>query len=253
MVDGYDQEKHPDSAKEGAGDQTRGPSIAAVTDPLHPTHKTEPVKEKWWKQPEHVIQVFVLLFVASYTILTFFLLQTSKDTERRQLRAYVGIDSKTVELKCGSCVPTALRRDTKAFYDDDFVGIGIHNFGQTPAHELTSRSNWKEMPFGAELPKDFDYPDNPPIESAYPMSKSTLNPTESAIAGNQFGAETVAIIIRAREHQASMYIYGHIDYKDVFDKPRTTPFCFRYAPDTTDEAHRFPLCPEHNSPAKDDW
>ncbi len=33
--------------------------------------------EVWWKQPEHIIQIAILLFVGAYTVLTFCLLWTS--------------------------------------------------------------------------------------------------------------------------------------------------------------------------------
>jgi hypothetical protein len=45
------------------------------------------------------------------------------------------------------------------------------------------------------------------------------------------------------QKRGSLYLYGHIDYCDVFGKPRSVGYCYIYVPDVGEQ---LPLCDRHN-------
>jgi hypothetical protein len=71
-----------------------------------------------------LINVATLLFVGTYTILTLCLLVVSRDTERGQLRAYVGTIPGDVE-KFGDA-------------ENQRFTLTVKNFGDTPAYDVGS-------------------------------------------------------------------------------------------------------------------
>ena len=52
--------------------------------------------------------------------------------------------------------------------------------------------------------------------------------------------------IRRCRKERSVFIYGHIDYIDVFDKPQTTKFCYQYFPVEVGIGHSLVVYDEHN-------
>ncbi|WP_213772654.1 hypothetical protein [Bradyrhizobium sp. dw_78] len=168
-----------------------------------------------------------------------------------QLRAYLAMDAKAFELHCESCDPPDAPKIEKksAFYRGNFIMVFVRNSGQTPAIDSYMHGSWKEMPFGATLPLDFKFPN---IENNVLDDKGTVNPGDSIPGAEDLSSETIQMINRARKHQATIFFYGEIVFRDVFKKIRRTPFCRIYDPDIGDETLRFGDCPEHNSPAQDD-
>ena len=167
-----------------------------------------------------------------------------------QLRAYVGTEAKRFELRCASCDATAPRAEKTAngFYKDDYIIITFRNSGQTPANNLSVTGSWKEMPFGKPLPLDFDYPNT--IDDGVDC-RGVVNPGDLMPAGQLLTPERIAMVKRARNHEATIYFYGEISYRDVFGKNRSTPYCRVYDPDVAD-AFSFGFCPQHNTPAEGD-
>jgi hypothetical protein len=133
----------------------------------------------------------------------------------------------------------------------DYILIGLRNSGQTPAYDLSVTLSWKEMPFGQPLPKGFDYPETGDLNSP-DGSKMAVNPGDAIPGGRVLTSEQIAMVKRAKNHQATIYFYGDIKYRDVFGKQRLSPYCREYDPDITDQSLSFLACTDHNSPAIDD-
>jgi hypothetical protein len=205
VVDGPDQEEPSDSAQQGAGNQTRGTRVAAVAESIQPTQETQSVKEKWWRQPEHIIQVAILLFVASYTVLTFCIWQTSRDTEKRQLRAYVAV--KSVKFDPGS------------------VAIELDNSGVTPADDVKIFSNWQTRPIGQRnaLCKDFSFPEQSQCDGD--RSAAIVTPHNPLTTPNLICEKVRADGQQAQAGSVDWVLYGHITYEDVFKEHHASTFC----------------------------
>jgi hypothetical protein len=98
------------------------------------------------------------------------------------------------------------------------------------------------MPFGHPLPKDFSYPE-PQVDPA-DGGKLAVNPGDTIPAGCTLTPEDIAMVKRAIDHKASIYIYGEIRYRDVFGKPRLSPYCRAYDPDNRRQGPRLWRLPQ---------
>jgi hypothetical protein len=103
--------------------------------------------------------------------------------------------------------------------------LPMENSGTTPTRNLTGHIN---RAFGAEMPKNFTYPD-----ASEPGSRDDLTP----VIGPRDSYPLEAIVSRQQyemwqRHEAHLYIYGWVEYNDIFDKtPRhITRFCYEAIP-----------------------
>jgi hypothetical protein len=167
------------------------------------------------------------------------------DTERRELRAYLGVDNP--ELHCPLCLTTDPTKPIEIRPEDilsNMVILYLHNGGRTPAYNVNGRGVLWEIDFGQQLPKAFDFFDNSALN--FTPGSATLNPGQRHPAHFIMGEEEILRIARAHAHKATVFFYGHISYADVFGAQLSTPFCFQYLPDHPDDS--FSNCPEHNTP-----
>ncbi|MBX9587596.1 MAG: hypothetical protein K2X50_10110 [Gammaproteobacteria bacterium] len=144
---------------------------------------------------------------------------------KKESRAYIGVtgfklnckklkevESKPLELKPGDLI-------------QDNIVVFVKNGGKTPARILNSHCSMQSFSFGYLLPKDFSYLDINTFEqnNIGPMnSQIVLLPGE--ITWYNFPVD-LNEIKKARNKEISLYCYGHIDYLDIFKKPRITNFC----------------------------
>jgi hypothetical protein len=235
--------------------ETRPPGSAATA--LAVDNRPIPDAAKPGPTPKHrldYVQTFIIgmSFFASAAAAGFSGYQAWKADEREQrsLRAYVGTDYKMFQLKCPSCDASS-PQPTSAGAKTDYFTVGLRNSGQTPAYDLSLTGTWKEMPFGQLLPKGFDYPET---RNNNPADSGTLavNPGDTIPGGCTLTPDEIAMVKRAKDHKATIYLYGDIKYRDVFGKHRLSPYCRIYNPDIADQTLAFGVCPDHNSPAPDD-
>jgi hypothetical protein len=229
-----DEQKHPASAKDGSGQEQQRAEGIPPGSPICTDGKTNPPQKKWWKDTAHILQTATLLFVGAYTVITYCLLQTSQDTERRQLRAYVGAstgDSPTIS----SMYPPALPSLT----------VYIKNTGQTPAYQVTHLSGAAVGPY--PLPKTFDF-------------SNTMQPDDLPEPITVFPGRLEGIAIEITSNRAlsddeinglatgknkRLYFWGTVTYQDAFSASRYTNFCFGYYAITT-TGIRHDACERHN-------
>lgn len=267
MVEQKDYEPTPSGTGEKRATKDHEVSISANSikrsyKANHKQHNTDSIK--WNKR----IAVAAIL----YTVFTFFILlgslysayesrraanaaraqaATSADTETRQLRAYIGIID-TLVLQCPLCETAGSNKPINFTRDDFFantITIEIQNGGLTPAHAVTVKDSWEQVGFGRGLPKNFDYPINPPgvNEFAIPQLNpvASLNPREKTPVASNIDKAAIPLIVEAKKHLITLYYYGEIDYIDVFGFGRRTTYCLEYIPDYKTDP--FTPCPEHNT------
>jgi hypothetical protein len=175
---------------------------------------------------EYAIFIFVIVTAAATGYAAYYTKQqwlTAVDTEQRSLRAYVGAGSVSV----GNNPPQ--------------VGIAVENYGQTPAIEVKIFDSWHDMPKGKNLPPDFTFPDkgecdeSPSMTVIYPKAAPVFSVAASAQC-----ASALAAIARGVSGQTTLYLYGHIDYLDVFREKHMTTYCLSWASGTS------AYCDRHN-------
>ena len=170
---------------------------------------------------------------------------TAQDTEKQQLRAYVGVNSEPIILRCDACDNPSKPIIEREYRDDNSVVMEIQNFGLTPAYDTSVRLKWEINTSGIGPADDFAYPDDQLGTNG--VGKFAMYPGQKRPSVVILDAQTIAFIQRARKHEMSMFYYGRIDYRDVFDEQTIVDFCFWYAPDAGAKNH-FPICPMHNGP-----
>ena len=132
------------------------------------------------------------------------LANTSAETAKRQLRAYVLVQEAHIEQLAVGQIPTAVVR--------------VKNFGQTPAHEVVVASyiGFGPYPLG-EFPQWGD------VDA---LSQRTLGPGDNFLTLTPWNS-----VLNFEEIQAitkgsnAFYVIGITRYVDVFDVKQTTEFC----------------------------
>ena len=136
----------------------------------------------------------------------------ASDTEKRSLRAYVGVNSILPQLK------TAPKG----------INVFVQNGGQTPAYHVTVHLSGEPVPIGGKLPAGFGYADKGDRD----LARSSL-----AILSGGSGSKEIPFTIpfdhdevfsKVESHANEGYFYGHVDYDDIFDGHWLTEICYRY-------------------------
>jgi hypothetical protein len=174
---------------------------------------------------------------------------TAVDTEQRGLRAYLGVDN--TALHCPLCLTVNPNKPFELPAEHLLNNVAVvywHNGGRTPAYNVRGRGMFWETALGQQLPNGFGYPESL-SSNPIPIGTMTFNPGQRHPVHFVIGADEIFRLGRAREHHATVFFYGHLDYIDVFGVDRSTPFCFEYLPDHPDD--QFRNCPDHNTPERD--
>jgi hypothetical protein len=158
----------------------------------------------------HIIAAFALLIAYfQYRALkkTIFV---QRDSSERQLRAYVHVDTLSIEMAYQDFPPE--------------VVMMFKNSGQTPAYAVTCRA---EFIMGPPHPQANYFP----VDTTIPaISKAPIPPGGTAAqTSNTKHPLTTDEALAIKSGQAALYYYGIIDYKDAFEKPRRTRFRYFYA------------------------
>ena len=157
----------------------------------------------------------------------------AKDTEKRQLRAYIVItDFSVVCPDCGDDTggPPWPFRNT--------VRYKVENSGQTPAYHVRNTSYWitvDEVGPYAVIADDFAYEDVNLVEDKF-YGEIDVGRDKNRDSGGEIKAEAIPIFKSAVNKEKSLFIYGHVDYCDIFNEPHSTAFCYRYMPNS-DNGH----------------
>jgi len=149
-------------------------------------------------------------------------------TERRQLRAYVGVEEISFVLPhldhLGWMAPDP---PPDGYIYDDFILVKVRNFGATPAYELRVGINWVPIiPFSIVLPPNAELPDH--VGVIPPSTSQVLD------AGRPFPAtinvNDMLAFQQAVARVASLYIHGYIGYTDVYGRRWHRKFRYVWEP-----------------------
>ena len=205
-----------------------------------PNQEKEHASEASGRAPNHA-QEFTIggvrvgegaLAIATFLLVwaTWSLVRDAKHNAWRQLRAYVGpdhIDLECPNLTVADYVPVP---PSPGQIITDFILISVKNFGATPASEVKTWTNWVAVtPFGGQLPADWPFADHQSTSTNLTtIEKRTLFPAQTFVS--KIGVHDLTTFRQAVALTSSVYLYGHIDYRDVFGRDQVTEFCFVYNP-----------------------
>ena len=150
---------------------------------------------------------------------------------RRELRAYIGLDN--IAFILTSPAPW----DNSMNFRGTIKAV-LKNYGQTPASEVCYVCNIFYNTDEFDLPdtpsaKQMNDPMPPSIPGARPyilsLARGYLN------AGQTFPLDSTVdapeVLQQVSDGKVFLFIAGRIYYRDAFNEPWSTKFCFRWAPD----------------------
>jgi hypothetical protein len=99
----------------------------------------------------------------------------------------------------------------------------IHNYGRTIARITRSKAKFFILPEGQHLPKDPDYDavDFQNVEAEIQL------PAEASVQPLKLGISNFGFI-PVYKRQSVLWLYGLIDYHDIYGLPHQSRFCFVY-------------------------
>ncbi len=175
--------------------------------------------------------IFSLLFLITATAIAYKTYTTAAEASQRQLRAYLGLE--TLDLNLPSSKSSALLPNSLKAGDliQDFVLLSIKNFGATPANKVSCHVSWINRQFAHSLEENYSYPD---LDGNLPDGAKFI-PAEAVIFPQTTWHVTVAItdispFRKAKNREETMFLYGHIDYEDIYGNKHTSKFCYNYQP-----------------------
>jgi hypothetical protein len=198
----------------------------------------------------------ILLFVSSLIQI-----RISATTARKQLRAYVGIESNRFSFDSPSLITKHENAKTRAVNAaiaaggiyTDFMSIGVRNFGETPAYHVTVFAGFAPTNFGERLPDDFFTKQFHAVD-AMPTATHrattavfTLHRDQTEISKHNIPASALESIKHARSVPPTrqIYVLGRIYYRDIYGQSWRTKFCYSWEP-WHPAGERFVAYQEHN-------
>jgi len=156
------------------------------------------------------------LFVLLCTLFVLFWqgvnLGRSVEVSRTAQRAWIGVVPPTIkmDLRVGSSCPATFT---------------LRNFGKSPAFTVEALAKaipgGKIPPFEPLVSKKGDIP--PSRVTLYPDSQMNLKPATEEPMSKQ-------LLTDIESGAQILYVYGTITYEDIWERPRTTDFGYRYIP-----------------------
>jgi hypothetical protein len=165
----------------------------------------------------------------------------ARDTESRQLRAYLGVDH--IEVVCCKIIDEQRRA---GFVTANSIKIFVKNSGQTPASDVRVRALYAEYPYDDPFPQNINFtaPQSSGPPGIFPFIEASFYMLAGQVRFFNSPAEPIATM-RIQERLSYGVIYGHVEFTDAFNARRIVNFCRIYRI-TTVADDEFGECPQHN-------
>ncbi|MSQ22778.1 MAG: hypothetical protein EXR53_05680 [Dehalococcoidia bacterium] len=155
-----------------------------------------------------------------------------RKTNKRQLRAYVGLESLRLELpELNDPNYRPIQPDKAGLVVDDYVLATVKNYGTTPALDVRTQVNWHGVPFGTLIQDDFAYADAESITTpdiSRVISRYAVMQQQSHV--DRVPVYDASVFKKAQQREISIWMYGHIDYRDIYGRKWSREFSFIYEP-----------------------
>lgn len=176
-----------------------------------------------------------LLAIATFWLVLVVLcqLRDARETAKRQLRAYLGVEKLAFEcpgIRDKNYSPS--NHTTVGLIHKDFLVVRVRNFGETPARNVTVFAYFASTDYPQRLPDNFflendtDYISMAEIRSTlarFTLNKDQTDPSKSVLTD-------ISPLKLAASKKKLIYVYGRIYYRDIYDRPWRTKFCYSWEP-----------------------
>ncbi|MGA7789435.1 MAG: hypothetical protein WCA56_14870, partial [Xanthobacteraceae bacterium] len=188
-----------------------------------------------------IFTIVLGLFTVSVAAATNKLVEGAERAEKRELRAYVGVEKLAFEcpgIKDHHYKPTDLI--TPGLIHKNYIVVTVRNFGQTPAYDVTVYAYFVPAKFAERLPDEFFEKNDEDIismaETRPTLARFLLHKDQSEISKSALTDITPLKDAVAKKTQ--IYVFGRIYYRDIYDRPWRTKFCYSWEP-THSSGERF--------------
>jgi hypothetical protein len=201
-----------------------------------------------------IFAIVLVFFTISLARATKKLIVKAENTERRKLRAYVGLDKLSFEfdgLQAENNTPADLTKS--GIIHKDFIVVKVRNYGLTPAYGVTVYVYVTYTNFPARLADNFfQKKETDPISAVHPTLARFLSIRQQRFLLNKDQIQLYKIVLgditllkEALEKKNQAYVFGRIYYRDIYDRPWRTKFCYAWEP-WHPSGERFVPYEEHN-------
>jgi hypothetical protein len=176
-------------------------------------HRQEKANEDWWLTKSTIWLAAWTTILAIFTfclwLATRNLVREDQDTAKRELRAYVALEKMSFE-GAGS----------------DTLVLGIKNFGQTPAQDVLLYFNY-----------------------SVPRPQHGIGESMGPFKGRQMLHPGMGVNFSPASPESCEYFWywGHITYRDIFNRWWRTNFCYSHSPVTDFTPDTFDPTGAHNN------
>jgi len=154
---------------------------------------------------------------------------TADDTEKRQVRAYA--------------FPTPTGIKDFELGKAPIGGIKVGTMGQTPAYKVRGEISVGGLPYPLRDDADLSFQKTGQIQNSAFISPNNAF-FISAYAGGILNQTTIDTINDGKKFR--LYVWGRIDYEDVFANLHWFTFCYAYDGNSVQGHDVVETCPRHN-------
>jgi hypothetical protein len=212
--------------------------------------KTPPNEADKTNKADRLKWVPVLISLGALTV-SWLSYSTASDALRISNRAYVSVGN--VDIYCPLCDhPDQIRPPKNPPEVTAFFLIDIINYGKTPASIIDMNFS-RHAEYGRLLPLDFDFVEGSEadIPGSHFVAPDTSHPLQvklNARAEDMLSARNQVPTTRlpGKSSAEHLYIFGHITYKDVFNKKHVQLVCRQFIGPTGTIPENWSRCPMHD-------
>ena len=187
------------------------------------------------------VLIAALLVACAAGAISWYQVTSMRDAEQRALRAYLVIQQ--LGVSCLDCGDTAPLPDVLTKVKNS-LWMRIENVGQTPARQMVGSTNIRSEPGkDGRLPANFSFPDQ---KKAQFVSKSDIGKDKYRDVIVEIAGDELTAFKDTAAERTTVFLYGHIDYCDVFGAPHSTAYCSKYVPNA---GLNLPICEVYNGEA----
>jgi hypothetical protein len=243
--------QQPDGGHESQedGKESKAPIASRGSD--NASHGSEEASEYWTvpllNRRLKITDTLLVLFTFTLFLATRDLVKEAKESSQRDLRAYVGMDKLGFEIPNENNPNFVFDPDTPGVIQEDFITVKVRNYGSTPASDVCVFVYPAVVGPHQRLEDTFlpahDRDLAPTGAVRVTLARFMLHPNQIEITKTFFHPHAVR---EARARRATLYLCGRIYYRDIYNRPWRTRFCYGWEPSTTFHGERFVAYEQYN-------
>lgn len=195
------------------------------------SNKSEVKSKIDWNQLNAYSSILATLCAVGAGLVALLAYSSSVDSSQKQLRSYVGLERVEFDFQTKDDPNYQPKPFVAGSIENDFVKVTVKNFGSTPAQDVKIWTNWDSFSYPNQPPDNYQFVD---IQSKTPSGLDLIS-SQTVVNSGQTYVSHVAVhdlkpFFAANQKKTLLYLFGHIDYRDIYGINHQTKFCYSYQP-----------------------